>query len=136
MVSGESRTRLATQGHNSLLAVRAAESQNLLPAMSKRQGYATDISGVLLRGEASPRTQWLFTGGGADAFRSGRYKIHLATKTRSSNPDTRKREPAIKHDPPLLFDLNAEISEQTDLSASKPEAVMRLLAEMKACRGR
>ena len=103
----------------------------------EKSGYiSTDLSGVLLRQEASPRNQWSFTGGGADAFRSGRYKIHLATKTRSSNPDTRRREPAKKHDPPLLFDLDAEISEQTNLSASKPEVVARLLAEMKAFRGR
>lgn len=100
-----------------------------------KPGYiSTDLSGVLLRQEASPRTQWLFTGGGADAFRSGKYKIHLTTKTHSSDPDTRKRVPPIKHDPPLLFDLEVEISEQTNLADSKPGEIVRLLAEMKAFR--
>ncbi len=100
-----------------------------------KQGYiSTNLSGVLLRQEASPRTQWLFTGGGADAFRSGRYKIHLATKTHSSDPDTRKRVSPVRRDPPLLFDLQAEISEQTNLADSKPDEIARLLAEMKAFR--
>lgn len=104
---------------------------------SNKPGYiSTDLSRVLLHEEASPRTQWLFTGGGADAFRSGKYKIHLATKTHSSDPDTRKRVPPVKQDPPLLFDLEAEVSEQTNLAASKPEDLARLLAEMKAFRGK
>ena len=102
-----------------------------------KSGYiSTDLSGTLLRREPSPRTQWLFTGGGADAFRSGRYKIHLATKTHSSDPDTRKRVPPVKHDPPLLFDLEADVSEQTDLAESNSGDVARLLAEMKAFGGR
>ncbi len=102
-----------------------------------KQGYISqNLSGVLLRHEESPRTQWLFTGGGADAFRSGQYKIHLSTKTHSSDPDTRKRVPPVKQNPPLLFDLEAEVSERTNLSASKPDDVRRLLAEMKAFRGR
>lgn len=100
-----------------------------------KPGYiSTDLSGTLLRQEASPRTQWLFTGGGAEAFRSGQYKIHLSTKTHSSDPDTRKRIPPVKHDPPLLFDLEAEVSERTNLADSKPDEVARLLAEMKAFR--
>jgi arylsulfatase A len=102
-----------------------------------KPGYiSTDMTGTLLREEASPRTQWLFTGGGADAFRSGKYKIHLATKTHSSDPDTRKRVPPVKLDPPLLFDLEGEISEQTNLADSKPDEVARLLAEMKAFLGK
>lgn len=101
-----------------------------------KQGYISqNLSGVLLRQEESPRTQWLFTGG-AEAFRSGQYKIHLSTKTHSSDPDTRKRVPPVKHDPPLLFDLEAEVGEQTNLAATKPDDVARLLAEMKAFRGR
>ena len=104
-------------------------------APKDKPGYiSTDLSRVLLREEASPRTQWLFTGGGADAFRSGKYKIHLATKTHSSDPDTRKRVPPVKQEPPLLFDLEAEVSERTNLADSKPDEVARLLAEMKAFR--
>ncbi len=90
---------------------------------------STDFSGTLLRGEAAPRSHWLYTGGGAIAFRSGQYKIHLATKTHSSDPDTRGPVPAIKHDPPLLFDLEADIGERNNLAATLPEVVDRLRKE-------
>ncbi len=99
-----------------------------------KPGYMSlDLTPTLLRNEPSPRKQWLFSGG-AQAFRSGKYKIHLTTKDRSSNPDTRKREPLGKHDPPLVFDLEADISEKTNIAAENPEIVTRLLAEMKSFR--
>ena len=106
------------------------------PAEPTREqtGFSSlDLTGVLLKNEASPRQQWLYNSG-ASAFRSGQYKIHLATKDRSSNPDTRKREPVTKHDPPLLFDLSNDISEQNNLAAEKPEVVKRLLDELKQFR--
>ena len=97
-------------------------------------GYMSkDISGVLLRGEPSPRTQWYFAGQ-ATAFRSGAYKIHLSTKTHSSDPDTRKRVPAVKHDPPLLFKVDTDIGEQTNIADSHPELLQRLQEELAAFR--
>jgi hypothetical protein len=102
---------------------------------SDKPGFKSqDLSPTLLRGAPSPRQQWFFTGG-ATAFRSGKYKIHVATKDRSSNPDTRKREPVVTHDPPLLFDLEADLSEQTNIAAKHPQVVKRLLSEMNAFRG-
>ncbi len=94
-----------------------------------------DISDVLLRGAASPRKKWFYSHGGALAFRSGRYKIHLGTKDRSSNPETRAREPITKHDPPLLFDLSTDIGEQKNIAADHPQIIARLLEEMKEFRG-
>ena len=95
------------------------------------KGYISkDFSGALLRGEASPRKQWLYSQGRALAFRSGNYKIHLASKDRSSNPDTRRQEALAKHDPPLLFDLSKDMGEQRNLSSKHPEIVARLLKEM------
>lgn len=88
-----------------------------------------DLTGALLRGEESPRTKWLY---GPMAYRSGKYKIHLATKDRSSNPDTRAREPAEKHDPPLLYDLEADPGERSNLAAEHPGIVERLLREKNA----
>jgi arylsulfatase A-like enzyme len=100
----------------------------------EKAGYISkDLSGVLLRGEASPRKAWLYAGG-ATAFRSGDYKIHLSTKARSSDPDTRKREAAATHDPPLLFDLSSDLGEQNNIAADHPETVSRLLEEMAALR--
>ena len=84
----------------------------------------------MLRGEPSPRNQWFYSSG-AIAFRSGKYKIHLSTKKRSSNPDTRAREPVLKHDPPLLYDLSIDAGEQNNIAADHPETVARLLEEMK-----
>lgn len=92
-------------------------------------GYMSlDLSGTLLKGGDTPRTQWLYTGG-AEAFRSGQYKIHFSTKSRSSDPNTRTREPAVVHSPPLLFDLHQDVAEQHDLAASMPEVVARLVDE-------
>ncbi|MEM7392708.1 MAG: sulfatase [Verrucomicrobiota bacterium] len=95
-------------------------------------GYISkDLSGVLLRNEPSPRKTWYF---GGSAYRAGKYKIHLSTKDRSSNPDTRKREPVARHDPPLLFDLENDISEKKNIAAQYPEVVQRLLKDMQQFR--
>lgn len=94
-----------------------------------------DLSGVLLRGEQSPRTQWFYTGG-VTAFRSGDYKIHLSMKDRAGNPDTRRGEPIDRHAPPLLFDLSSAIGERNNIAAEHPEIVERLLEEMEAFRKR
>ncbi|MFP6901245.1 MAG: sulfatase [Opitutales bacterium] len=102
---------------------------------SDLQGYISrDFSGALLRGEAGPRKQWLYSQGRTLAFRSGNYKIHLFSKDRSSNPNTRRQEPLDKHDPPLLFDLSTDMGEQKNLSSKHPEIVARLLKEMTAFR--
>ncbi len=98
------------------------------------QGFnSKDISGVLLRGAASPRKKWFYSSG-AIAFRSSNYKMHLSTKNRSSNPDTRAREPITKHDPPLLYDLSTDIGEQNNIAADHPQIISRLLKEMAAFR--
>ena len=100
------------------------------------EGYISmDISSVLLKEADSPRQKWFYSHGGALAFRSGRYKIHLGTKDRSSNPETRAREPITKHDPPLLFDLFTDIGEQKNIAADHPQIIARLLGEMKEFRG-
>mgnify|MGYP002000365629 FL=1 len=98
------------------------------------QGFnSKDISGVLLRGATSPRKKWFYSSG-AIAFRSSNYKMHLSTKNRSSNPDTRAREPITKHDPPLLYDLSTDIGEQNNIAADHPQIISRLLKEMAAFR--
>lgn len=97
-----------------------------------KPGYRSlDFSATLLRNEPSPRRQWLF---GPFGFRSGKYKIHLITKDRSSNPDTRQGEPPARHDPPLLFNLEKDLGEQNNLAARHPEIVARLQQEMAAFR--
>ena len=115
-----------------LHATFAALSGGAMP--NKQTGYISkDLTGVLLRGEASPRKAWFYSGG-ATAFRSGDYKIHVSTKARSSNPDTRKREAVRSHDPPLLFDLSSDLGEQKNIAEKHPEIASRLLKEMQAFR--
>jgi arylsulfatase A-like enzyme len=100
------------------------------------QGFISkDMSGALLNEEKSPRQKWFYSHGGALAFRSGKYKIHLGTKDRSSSPDTRARELVAKHDPPLLYDLSADIGEQKNIAVIHPQLIVRLLKEMKEFRG-
>lgn len=102
------------------------------PVSNSMNGFISkDLSNVLLANETSPRKRWFYPSGSI-AFRSGDYKIHTKTKIRSSNPDTRKREPMASHNPPLLFDLSKDISERTNIAAQHPEIVTRLLAEMNA----
>lgn len=114
---------------------RLAGDEPLSSDTTAQRGFISkDLTGVLFRNEPSPRKQWLYNSG-AIAFRSGNYKIHLSTKDRSSNPDTRRREPMAQHDPPLLFDLTKDVSEQDDLSDEHPEIIARLMKEMKAFRG-
>lgn len=99
-------------------------------ATTTQQGYISrDLTETLLHEEVSPRRQWLYETG-ARAFRSGNYKIHITSKVRSSNPDTRKREPIARHDPPLLFDLSQDMGEQRNIAAEFPEVVERLKSEM------
>ena len=98
---------------------------------TKLSGYMSkDLSPSLLQGKASPRNQWFYSMAGAIAFRSGNYKIHLSTRDRSSNPDTRAREPVTMYKQPLLFDLSRDIGEQTNLSDKHPDIVKHLQEEM------
>lgn len=95
-----------------------------------------DISGVLLRGGDSPRTNYLFFSSlryrGPFSYRSGRYKIHFRTNDRFRNPITGETDPVEEHDPPLLYDLEKEIGETTNVASACPEALELLTKEYRA----
>ncbi|MEM1444291.1 MAG: sulfatase-like hydrolase/transferase, partial [Verrucomicrobiota bacterium] len=91
---------------------------------------SVDLTPTLLTGEPSPRNSWLYAN---DAYRSGPFKIHVAT-SHPTNPETRKGTPPTKHDTPLLFHLEDDIAEQNDIASQHPEIVERLVSEMEALR--
>ena len=94
---------------------------------SHKSGWmSTDLTPALLRGEPSPRNEWYY---GQFGIRSGKYKLHLATQ-HPTDPHTRKRVPPTKHDPPLLFDLEADLGEETDIAARHPNVARRLQERM------
>lgn len=113
--------------------IRLAANQQPGPMLASQQGYISrDLTDTLLRSKPSPRKRWYYNSGGAIAFRSGSFKIHLSTKDRSSHPDTRAREPLVQHQNPLLFDLENDVSESNDLSDREPEKVLQMQKEMQA----
>ena len=64
------------------------------------------------------------------AMRSGNYKLHVRTRERTRDPETGKQEPSVTQNPPLLFNVKNDPSEQRNLAAEQPEIVKRLQQEM------
>lgn len=91
-----------------------------------------DLSPTLLEKKPSPRENWFFTRG---VYRSGPFKILYTTKE-PTEPIRRERREAKHHDPPLLFNLTADLGETQNIAAEHPEIVKRLTAEMNAIRER
>lgn len=87
-----------------------------------------DLTPALLHGEPSPRSWWLYH---STAYRSGKYKIHTGL-TLPTEPNTRKKQRPPELKAPLLFDLENDIGEQTDIAAQHPDIVEKLLGEMAA----
>lgn len=109
-----------------LYATFAALAGGDLPG--EKPGFMSiDLGPALFNGKSSPRKNWLH---GRSVFRSGDYKI-LGVTTFPTNPETRKKTPAVKHDPPLLFDLKTDVGEQNDVAPENPGIVARLLKELK-----
>ena len=90
-----------------------------------------DISGVLLSGAKSPRTKHIYYFRQSMAYRSGDYKIHFMTRNRTRDPETGKQEPSIRCNPPLLFNVRADIEESEDIAMDHPEIVTRLTSEFR-----
>jgi arylsulfatase A-like enzyme len=96
---------------------------------SGKPGFiSVDLSQTLLQGSPSARSWWLYASSG---FRSGDYKILLTTNA-PTNAETRRRSPTTRHDPPLLFNLAKDLSEQRNIAEEHPEIVSRVLSEMRA----
>jgi len=88
-----------------------------------------DMSGVLLSGAESPRTKHIYYFHQPMAFRDGDYKIHFLTRNRTRDPETGKKEPSIRHNPPLLFNVREDVEESNNIAMDHPEIVSRLTRE-------
>lgn len=77
-----------------------------------------DLTGTLTRGEKSPRTNmFYYRGTELFAVRNGAFKAHFITQT------AYKGEAAVKHDPPVLNNLDVDPSERFDIAKDHPEEI-------------
>jgi arylsulfatase A-like enzyme len=84
-----------------------------------------DLSPVLFGTGPSPRQIMVYyRDTTAYAIRKGRYKLHVMSR------DGYGKNPAVRHDPPLLFDLNVDPSERFDVAKGHPKIVAELLKEL------
>ena len=80
-----------------------------------------DLSGTLLAGQKSPRdTMFFYRGTEIFAVRSGTKKVHYITQTPYVG------EKAVKHDPPLLYDVEVDPSERFNVAKEHPEEIARI----------
>lgn len=111
-----------------LLPTFAAMTESKLPETTL-DGH--DLSPVLFHGKAGPRsTMFYYHGSEVYAVRSGQFKAHFKTKT--SYVGQKKAE---VHEPPLLFHLGHDPSEEYNIASDHPEvieSIRKLRAEHEA----
>ncbi|MCA9149729.1 MAG: sulfatase [Planctomycetales bacterium] len=103
-----------------LLATSCALSGADLPA--NRTLDSLDLAPAMFGKGKSPRdTMFYYTRGELHAVRSGAYKLHLKTR----HP-VNYGQPPESHDPPLLFNVEVDPSEQRDIAAKHPDVVAKM----------
>ena len=98
---------------------------------SDRRYDSVDLSPTLLEGKPSPRRQWFYYGhpfGNLWAARVEGFKLHLESWETIGSELVGQRGYGnhTKHDPPLLFDLNRDVSERFDVASRQAEQVRRI----------
>jgi uncharacterized sulfatase len=80
----------------------------------------------VLTGRGASRREVFFYYRGTQLFaaRKGRYKAHFITRSSYGKDDTQK------HEPPLLYDLSADPSEQFDVAAQHPDVLADIAKEV------
>jgi arylsulfatase A-like enzyme len=95
------------------------------PVPSDRIMDGFDLAPTLFETGRSARDCYLYyRGTQLYAARKGPYKAHFLTRT-GYGP-----EPAEKHDPPALYDLEADPSEKFDVAGKHPEVLAEIAAEV------
>ena len=96
-----------------------------------RQIDGLDLTGVLLRGDPSPRESFFYyRGTRLFAVRKGAFKAHLLTQAGYGQP---KHD---EHSPPLLFNVQVDPGESFNLAAAHPDIAADLLREVEQHRAK
>lgn len=117
-----------------LLPTIASLTGEPLPEDRKIDGL--DISPLLTSDEASPRNEFLYytSRGVIEGIRQGQWKLLVKRpNSRKGKGKAKGKQQEAKSEPKptiMLFDLEAEIGEQTNLAESNPEIVEKLQARM------
>jgi arylsulfatase A len=83
-----------------------------------------DLRPVLFGTGPGPRdTMFYYRGTQLYAVRKGRYKAHFVTRSGYRN------DPAVPHDPPVLYDLGQDPSEEYDVAKDHPEVIDEIKKE-------
>ena len=92
-----------------------------IPSDRIYDGY--DLSSVLLRNEKSPRhVVWYYRGQTLYAVRKDQYKAHFITQSAYGG------QPAVKHNPPLLYNINVDPSEKFNIADQYPAVIEEINA--------
>jgi arylsulfatase A-like enzyme len=92
-----------------------------------REIDGVDLSPVLFGdGHSTRKEVYYYRGSELYAVRVGSYKAHLVTEA-GYQPDTRK-----EHDPPLLFNLDEDPSEQFNIAEKHPEVIATIKRTIEA----
>ena len=111
-----------------LLPTAAALAGARLPADRALDGVSQ--AEVLRTGRGQPRqTLFYYWDGELRAVRKGRYKAHFVTSGAYGFGERR-----TEHQPPLLYDLQADPGEHVDIAAAHPDVVADLTREAEAHR--
>ncbi len=80
-----------------------------------------DMAPILFgKGKGNREVECYFYGDQIYALRQGKYKAHFTTHNGYS------KDPAVKHDPPLLFDLTEDPGEHDDVAGEHPDVVAQI----------
>jgi arylsulfatase A len=86
-----------------------------------------DLSPLLLRGKSLPETPFFYyRGDKLAACRIGEWKAHFFTQAGYGQPKPEQ------HDPPLLFHLGVDPSENRNVAAEHPDVIARIRSSVKA----
>lgn len=113
-----------------------ANTMDLLPTIGAIAGFSPpddrEIDGIDLapvifqEGRLDERPFFYYRGSQLAACRLGKYKAHFSTQTGYSGI------PPEEHTPPLLFDLEFDPGETTEIGANHPEVIARIEAVVAA----